>query len=46
GNTSAASIPIALSEAVAANKIQSGDIVVFVGFGGGLSWGAVTWRWA
>jgi 3-oxoacyl-[acyl-carrier-protein] synthase-3 len=46
GNTSAASIPIALSEAVESGKIKSGDIVVFVGFGGGLSWGAVTWRWA
>jgi 3-oxoacyl-[acyl-carrier-protein] synthase-3 len=46
GNTSAASIPIALSEAVEAGKIKSGDVIVFVGFGGGLSWGAVTWRWA
>jgi 3-oxoacyl-[acyl-carrier-protein] synthase-3 len=46
GNTSAASIPIALSEAVAARKIAPGDIIVFVGFGGGLSWGAVVWRWA
>ncbi|MDQ2873038.1 MAG: ketoacyl-ACP synthase III [Candidatus Eremiobacteraeota bacterium] len=46
GNTSAASIPIALSEAVNAGKIQPGDVIVFVGFGGGLSWGAVTWRWA
>ncbi len=46
GNTSAASIPIALSEAVEAGKIQDGDVIVFVGFGGGLSWGAVTWRWA
>lgn len=46
GNTSAASIPIALSEAVSSGKIKSGDIIVFVGFGGGLSWGAVTWRWA
>jgi 3-oxoacyl-[acyl-carrier-protein] synthase-3 len=46
GNTSAASIPIALSEAVQAGKIKSGDVIVFVGFGGGLSWGAVTWRWA
>lgn len=45
GNTSAASIPIALSEAVEAGKIKDGDIIVFVGFGGGLSWGAVTWRW-
>lgn len=46
GNTSAASIPIALSEAVAAGRFKPGDVIVFVGFGGGLSWGAVTWRWA
>ena len=46
GNTSAASIPIALSEAVRAGKIKPGDVIVFVGFGGGLSWGAVTWKWA
>ena len=46
GNTSAASIPIALSEAVESGKIKAGDVIVFVGFGGGLSWGAVTWRWA
>jgi 3-oxoacyl-[acyl-carrier-protein] synthase-3 len=46
GNTSAASIPIALSEAVESGRIQNGDVIVFVGFGGGLSWGAVTWRWA
>jgi 3-oxoacyl-[acyl-carrier-protein] synthase-3 len=46
GNTSAASIPIALSEAVSSGKIKPGDVIVFVGFGGGLSWGAVTWRWA
>jgi 3-oxoacyl-[acyl-carrier-protein] synthase-3 len=46
GNTSAASIPIALSEALRAGRIKAGDIIVFVGFGGGLSWGAVAWRWA
>lgn len=46
GNTSAASIPIALSEAVESKKIKPGHLLVFVGFGGGLSWGAVTWRWA
>lgn len=45
GNTSAASIPIALSEAVAAGRVHPGDVVVFVGFGGGLSWGAVVWKW-
>jgi 3-oxoacyl-[acyl-carrier-protein] synthase-3 len=46
GNTSAASIPIALSEAWAAGRMKRGDIIVFVGFGGGLSWGALAWRWA
>ncbi len=46
GNTSAASIPIALSEAVHDGRIRAGDTIVFVGFGGGLSWGAVVWRWA
>jgi 3-oxoacyl-[acyl-carrier-protein] synthase-3 len=45
GNTSAASIPIALSETERDGKLKDGDIVLFVGFGGGLSWGAVAWRW-
>jgi 3-oxoacyl-[acyl-carrier-protein] synthase III len=45
GNTSAASIPIALSEAVRDGKISTNDIIVFVGFGAGLSWGAVVWKW-
>ena len=45
GNTSAASIPIALSEAVSDGRIKPNDIIVFVGFGGGLSWGAVVWKW-
>jgi len=45
GNTSAASIPMALSETVEAGKLKDGDVVLFVGFGGGLSWGAVAWRW-
>ncbi len=45
GNTSAASIPIALAEAVEEGRISPGDVVLFVGFGAGLSWGAVVWRW-
>jgi 3-oxoacyl-[acyl-carrier-protein] synthase III len=45
GNTSAASIPMALSEAVRAGRVKPGDVVVFVAFGGGLSWGAVAWKW-
>jgi 3-oxoacyl-[acyl-carrier-protein] synthase-3 len=38
GNTSAASIPIALDEAVRAGKLQKGDTVIFVAFGAGLTW--------
>ncbi|MFD1017851.1 beta-ketoacyl-ACP synthase III [Thalassobacillus hwangdonensis] len=45
GNTSAASIPIALSEDVADGKIKEDDLIVLVGFGGGLTWGAVAIRW-
>ena len=40
GNTSAASIPIALDECRRLGKLQSGDIVLLVAFGGGLTWGA------
>lgn len=39
GNTSTASIPIALAEAVEQQRIQAGDIVVLAGFGAGLAWG-------
>jgi 3-oxoacyl-[acyl-carrier-protein] synthase III len=46
GNTSAASIPLALSEVVRAGRLKPDDLVIFVAFGGGLSWGAVAWRWA
>jgi 3-oxoacyl-[acyl-carrier-protein] synthase-3 len=45
GNTSAASIPIALSEAFEKNLMRDGDIVMFVAFGAGLSWGSIAWRW-
>jgi 3-oxoacyl-[acyl-carrier-protein] synthase III len=45
GNTSAASIPISLAEELDAGKIKDGDIVVMVGFGGGLTWGAIAMRW-
>ncbi|QXM05886.1 beta-ketoacyl-ACP synthase III [Crassaminicella indica] len=44
-NTSAASVPIALDEAVKMGKIKKGDLVVMVGFGGGLTWGASAIRW-
>ncbi|MEA5508627.1 beta-ketoacyl-ACP synthase III [Crocosphaera sp. UHCC 0190] len=45
GNTSAASIPIALDEAVREGKIQPGDIIASSGFGAGLTWGAAIFRW-
>jgi 3-oxoacyl-[acyl-carrier-protein] synthase-3 len=45
GNTSGASIPIALAEAVAKGKIKEDDIAVFVAFGTGLAWGAIVMRW-
>ncbi|MBB6176731.1 MULTISPECIES: beta-ketoacyl-ACP synthase 3 [Anoxybacillus] len=45
GNTSAASIPISLVEEVEAGRIQDGDLIIMVGFGGGLTWGAIALRW-
>ncbi|MBI4302591.1 MAG: ketoacyl-ACP synthase III [Chloroflexi bacterium] len=45
GNTSAASIPIALCEAIEEGRIQKGDHLALVGFGGGLSWGAMVVEW-
>jgi 3-oxoacyl-[acyl-carrier-protein] synthase-3 len=46
GNTSAASIPIALCEAADEGLIQRDDVVVCVGFGAGLTWGATALRWS
>ena len=45
GNTSAASIPLALSEAVADGRIRSGQKILMVAFGGGLSWGGTVVEW-
>ncbi|MBB6448462.1 3-oxoacyl-[acyl-carrier-protein] synthase-3 [Geomicrobium halophilum] len=45
GNTSAASIPIALVEELNRGKIKDGDLVVMVGFGSGLVWGGIALRW-
>lgn len=44
GNTSASSIPIALDEAVRDGRAKPGDLIVMVGFGGGLTWGATAVR--
>jgi 3-oxoacyl-[acyl-carrier-protein] synthase-3 len=45
GNTSSASIPIALDEVVRAGKVDPGDILLFAAFGAGLTWGAALLRW-
>lgn len=45
GNTSSASIPIALDECVEAGKIGPGDLVLMASFGGGVTWGGVLVRW-
>ncbi len=45
GNTSSASIPIALDECVEQGRMNEGDLVLLASFGGGVTWGAVSMRW-
>ena len=45
GNTSAASVPLALDEAVKAGRVKSGDTVLLQGVGAGMTWGSVLVRW-
>jgi 3-oxoacyl-[acyl-carrier-protein] synthase-3 len=45
GNTSAASVPLALNEAVSDGRIKQGDVVLMEAMGGGFTWGAVLARW-
>jgi len=45
GNTSAGSIPLALSEAVRSGQVKKGDVIATAGFGAGLSWGSAILRW-
>jgi len=45
GNSSAASLPIALDEANREGKLHKGDLLLFGVFGGGFTWGAMLWRW-
>jgi 3-oxoacyl-[acyl-carrier-protein] synthase-3 len=45
GNTSAASIPIALDEACKKGQMKNGDIIVMSGFGAGLTWGTIIMQW-
>ena len=45
GNTTAASVPIALTEAVQQGKIKDGDLVVLAAFGSGFTWASAIIRW-
>jgi 3-oxoacyl-[acyl-carrier-protein] synthase-3 len=45
GNTTAASIPIALSEAYAQGRIEQGDLLLFAAFGSGFTWASALMRW-
>ena len=46
GNTTAATIPLALSEAYLEGRLSKGDLVLFATFGGGFTWGSSLLRWA
>jgi len=45
GNTSSASIPLALHDAVTRDLVSPGDVVLFSGFGAGMTWASAVWRW-
>jgi 3-oxoacyl-[acyl-carrier-protein] synthase-3 len=45
GNTSAATIPVALTEALEDGRIEPGSTIAFTAFGGGLTWGSAVYRW-
>jgi 3-oxoacyl-[acyl-carrier-protein] synthase III len=45
GNTSSASIPLALVDAIEHGRVNPGDAILFIGFGAGMTWSSVVWRW-
>ena len=45
GNTSAASVPLALAEAAEAGRLHDGDVVLLSGFGAGMTWASAVLRW-
>jgi 3-oxoacyl-[acyl-carrier-protein] synthase-3 len=45
GNTSSASIPLALVDAVEQGRLVDGDLVLLAGFGAGMTWSSAVWRW-
>jgi 3-oxoacyl-[acyl-carrier-protein] synthase-3 len=46
GNTSSASIPLALAQSAADGALHEGDLVLLAGFGSGMSWATAVWRWS
>ena len=45
GNTSSASIPLALVDAVEQGRVRDGDLILLAGFGAGMTWASAVWRW-
>ncbi len=45
GNTSSASIPLALADAASRGRLHDGDLVLLAGFGAGMTWASAVWRW-
>jgi len=45
GNTSSASIPLALNDAIQSSRIENGDLLLLCGFGAGMSWASAVLRW-
>jgi 3-oxoacyl-[acyl-carrier-protein] synthase-3 len=45
GNTSSASIPLALVEAAETDRLRDGDLILLAGFGAGMTWASAVWRW-
>jgi 3-oxoacyl-[acyl-carrier-protein] synthase-3 len=45
GNTSSASIPLALAGAIDDGRVNQDDVLLFAGFGAGMTWASVVWRW-
>jgi 3-oxoacyl-[acyl-carrier-protein] synthase III len=45
GNTSSASIPLALIDAIESGRCHDGDLILLAGFGAGMTWASAVWRW-
>jgi 3-oxoacyl-[acyl-carrier-protein] synthase-3 len=45
GNTSSASMPVAISDAADEGRLHDGDLILMAGFGAGMTWGSAVFRW-